>query len=105
MGSPSVNHGPCRHCGRAILYLGALYCSPKCNFAFIATEGAFSAPAPEPATEVVEPEPEAVDPEPEPDPEPAEPVSPDPEEEAPSGMMGFLQSPPDEAPTKRRVYF
>lgn len=27
-----VNHGPCRTCGKPILYLGCQYCSPSCNF-------------------------------------------------------------------------
>lgn len=31
--NPRVNHGPCKQCGAPVLYLGAEFCSPRCEFA------------------------------------------------------------------------
>jgi len=85
-----TNHGPCRVCGRPILYLAALFCSPGCHFDFIKNgPGLRPAPEPRPAEDVPKPviaEPEAVE---DPVPEPA------------PSFMG-LSSPPDEAPRRRR---
>ena len=98
-----TNHGPCLVCGRPILYLAARFCSPGCNFDYLAN-GARARP--EPATAEPEPEPE-VTPEPGPEPAMSEPeVTPEPEPEPESPGFMSLASPPDEPPVKkRRVYF
>ena len=103
-----TNHGPCLVCGRPILYLAARFCSPGCNFDFLANgvrvQEEPSPPDPEPHVEEAVPVTEAVlvteAPVPEPEPEPV--VLSEPE---PSGFMS-LTPPPDEPPVKRRrIYF
>jgi hypothetical protein len=90
-----VNRGPCRGCGRPILYMGALFCGPGCHFAYLSS--------PPTAVDVLPPEPVAI---PEPVPQEPEPVvTPEPEPYVPrqSGFMS-LEPPPDEAPKRRRIY-
>ena len=94
----SRNYGLCIVCGRSILYLGANFCSPACNFDHIAGRvraAAKPAPVLEPVFVAV-PAP-AVAPAPEPAPEPAEEGEPAPaaKETVFSGFM-FLEPPPDE---------